>query len=74
MEREVLGMTFGYSVVKTFRSEFLRTLVRRDLLGIKLVISDGHEGLKARSPGAERDMAEVPSIHHAQSTCSCGAE
>jgi putative transposase len=45
MEREVLGLAFGYSLVEIFRTEFLRTLVSRGLLGIKLVISDGHQWL-----------------------------
>lgn len=32
---------------ETFWSDFLRTLNRRGLTGVKLVISDAHEGLKA---------------------------
>jgi hypothetical protein len=45
--REVLGMTVGASEAETFWTAFLRTLVRRGLRGVKLVISDAHEGLKA---------------------------
>ena len=45
--REVLGMTVGASEAETFWTEFLRTLTRRGLRGVKLVISDAHEGLKA---------------------------
>jgi putative transposase len=45
--REVLGMTIGASEAETFWTEFLRTLARRGLRGVKLVISDAHEGLKA---------------------------
>jgi putative transposase len=45
--REVLGMTIGPSEAETFWTEFLRTLARRGLRGVKLVISDAHEGLKA---------------------------
>ena len=45
--REVLGMAVGCSEAETFWTEFLRTLARRGLRGIKLVISDAHEGLKA---------------------------
>lgn len=45
--REVLGMAVGCSEAETFWTEFLRTLARRGLRGVKLVISDAHEGLKA---------------------------
>jgi len=45
--REVLGMAIGASEAETFWIEFLRTLARRGLRGVKLVISDAHEGLKA---------------------------
>ena len=45
--REVLGLTVGVSEAETFWAEFLRSLTRRGLRGVKLVISDAHEGLKA---------------------------
>jgi len=45
--REVLGLCTGISEAETFWSEFLRSLTRRGLRGVKLVISDAHEGLKA---------------------------
>jgi transposase-like protein len=45
--REVLGMTVGHSEAETFWVEFLRSLARRGLRGVKLVVSDAHEGLKA---------------------------
>ena len=45
--REVLGMTIGASEAETFWSGFLRSLARRGLSGVKLVVSDAHEGLKA---------------------------
>ena len=45
--REVLGMAIGPSEAETFWSEFLRSLARRGLRGVKLVVSDAHEGLKA---------------------------
>jgi transposase-like protein len=45
--REVLGMSVGCSEAETFWTEFLRALARRGLRGVKLVISDAHEGLKA---------------------------
>ena len=45
--REVLGMTIGASEAKTFWTDFLRKLTRRGLRGVKLVVSDAHEGIKA---------------------------
>jgi putative transposase len=45
--REVLGMSIGPSEAETFWTEFLRQLARRGLRGVKLVISDAHEGIKA---------------------------
>jgi putative transposase len=45
--REVLGMSIGPSEAETFWTAFLRQLARRGLRGVKLVISDAHEGIKA---------------------------
>jgi putative transposase len=45
--REVLGLAIGPSEAEPFWSGFLRSLTRRGLRGVKLVISDAHEGLKA---------------------------
>ena len=45
--REVLGMAIGASEAETFWTDFLRSLARRGLRGVKLVISDAHEGIKA---------------------------
>jgi len=45
--REVLGMAVGPSEAEPFWTGFLRSLTRRGLRGVKLVISDAHEGLKA---------------------------
>ena len=45
--REVLGMDIGPSEAEPFWTAFLRKLTRRGLRGVKLVISDAHEGLKA---------------------------
>jgi putative transposase len=45
--REVLGMDIGPSEAETFWTGFLRKLARRGLRGVKLVISDAHEGIKA---------------------------
>ena len=45
--REVLGMDIGPSEAETFWTGFLRKLARRGLRGVKLVVSDAHEGIKA---------------------------
>ena len=45
--REVLGMDIGPSKAETFWTDFLRKLRRRGLRGVKLVISDAREGIKA---------------------------
>ena len=45
--REVLGMAVGRSEAEPFWTAFLRSLTRRGLRGVKLVIADSHEGLKA---------------------------
>jgi transposase-like protein len=45
--REILGMDIGPSEAETFWTAFLRKLARRGLRGVKLVISDAHEGIKA---------------------------
>jgi transposase-like protein len=45
--REILGLDIGPSEAETFWTAFLRRLARRRLRGVKLVISDAHEGIKA---------------------------
>ena len=45
--REILGRDVGPSEAETFWAAFLRKLARRGLRGVKLVVSDAHEGLKA---------------------------
>ena len=45
--REVLGLAVGPSEAEPFWTDFLRQLTRRGLRGVRLVISDAHEGLKA---------------------------
>jgi putative transposase len=45
--REILGLAVGPSEAEPFWADFLRSLTRRGLRGVKLVISDAHLGLKA---------------------------
>lgn len=46
-ERQILGFDVGTSEDRVFWTQFLRSLVKRGLRGVRLVISDAHEGLKA---------------------------
>jgi transposase-like protein len=46
-KREIVGLHIGPSEAETFWSSFLKSMVRRGLRGVKLVISDAHEGLKS---------------------------
>lgn len=45
-EREILAVDIGASEEEAFWTAFLRGLVSRGLKGVKLVISDAHQGLK----------------------------
>lgn len=45
-DRQVLGVDVGPSEDRAFWTAFLRSLVKRGLKGIRLVVSDAHEGLK----------------------------
>jgi putative transposase len=46
-DREILGLAVGDSESEAFWSEFVRSLRKRGLSGVRLVISDAHEGLTA---------------------------
>ncbi len=46
-QRGVLGMKVGANEAQPFRTELLRSLNRRGLRGVKLVIGDSHEGINA---------------------------
>lgn len=45
-EKSVLGLMSGAAETEAFWLEFCRSLVRRGLRGVQLVISDAHEGLR----------------------------
>jgi transposase-like protein len=45
-ERQILGVDVGASEEGGFWTAFLHSLVKRGLAGVRLVISDAHEGLK----------------------------
>ena len=44
--REIVGLGIGPSEAEPFWSAVLKGLVKRGLKGVKLVISDAHEGLR----------------------------
>jgi putative transposase len=44
--REILGLACGPAETEAFWTEFLRSLAARGLTGVRLVISDAHQGLK----------------------------
>jgi putative transposase len=45
--REVIGLDVGECETEAFWRSFLRSLVKRGLVGVQLVVSDAHAGLKA---------------------------
>ena len=60
--REIVGLKVGPSEAETFWSGFLKSLARRGLKGVQLVVSDAHEGLKqaiARVLGASWQRCRV---------------
>jgi len=46
-KREVLGIATGPSEAEAFWTDFLRSLADRGLRGVRLVVADGHKGLRA---------------------------
>ena len=61
--REVLGMAIGASEAETFWTGFLRSLTRRGLRGVKLVIADDHKGLKAAATRVLGATAQRCRVH-----------
>jgi putative transposase len=45
-KREIVGLGIGPSEAEPFWSSFIKGLVKRGLRGVKLVISDAHDGLR----------------------------
>src|SRR5512145_836937 len=64
--REVLGMAVGSSEAEPFWLDFLRTLKRRGLAGVKLVVSDAHEGLKVAVTRVLRATWQRCRVHFAR--------
>jgi transposase-like protein len=61
--REILGMDVGPSEAETFWTAFLRKLARRGLRGVKLVVSDAHEGIKAATAKVLRASWQRCRVH-----------
>ena len=60
--REIIGLGIGPSEAGPFWSSFLKSLVKRGLKGVRLVISDAHDGLRhaiARVLGATWQRCRV---------------
>ena len=64
--REVLGLDIGLSEAETFWIGFLRKLARRGLRGVKLVISDAHEGIKAAVAKVFNASWQRCTVHYAE--------
>jgi len=62
-QREVLGMSVGASEAEPFWTNFLRSLMRRGLRGVKLVIADAHAGLKAAASKVLKATAQRCRVH-----------
>ncbi|MDA7874513.1 transposase, partial [Rhodopirellula sp.] len=45
--RSVLGVSVSLSEAEVYSREFLSSLKKRSMHGVKLIVSDAHEGLKA---------------------------
>ena len=71
--REIVGLHIGPSEAETFWSSFLKSLARRGLRGIKLVVSDAHEGLKAAIRRVF-GVAALPRALDAQRPCACAKD
>ena len=69
--REVLGITVMPSEAEGFWTEFLRSLTRRGLRGVKLVISDAHEGLKAAAAKVLGASWQRCRVHFMRNALAC---
>jgi putative transposase len=70
-QRQVIGMKVGPSEAETFWTEFLRSLMRRGLRGVKLVISDAHLGLKAAAAKVLKATWQRCRVHFMRNALAC---
>ena len=64
-QREVLGLKVGAFEAEPFWTDFLRSLNRRGLRGMKLVISDSHEGIKGAAAKVLKATWQHSRVHYA---------
>ena len=57
--REIVGLGIGPSEAEPFWSGFLKGLVKRGLKGVKLVITDAHDGCVTRSPACSAPLGNA---------------
>ncbi len=68
-------MEIGTSEAEPIWTEFLRRLTRRGLRGVKLVVSDAHEGHQGgRYQGPLRHLAKMPGSLHEERAGACRKE
>jgi putative transposase len=72
--REVLGMDIGPSEAETFWTAFLRKLARRGMRGVKLVVSDAHEGIKATVAKVLNATWQRCRVHFMRNALACWQE
>ena len=70
-QREILGLGLGPSEAREFWVTFLRSLVARGLTGVKLVISDAHEGLKGAITQALTATWQRCRVHFTRNVQAC---
>ena len=68
--REILGITVMPSEAETFWADFLRSLTRRGLRGVQMVISDAHEGLRGRPQYACDSYRKLLRLHRITASMS----
>jgi transposase-like protein len=73
-KREIIGVTVMPSEAETFWTDFLRSLTRRGLRGVKLVISDAHVGLKAAAAKVLGSSWQRCRVHFMRNALACVAK
>ncbi len=71
--REVIGIDIGEAETEAFWVAFLRELVARGLSGVRLAISDEHQGLKAAIARVLGCPWQRCTVHFVRETCTVTA-
>ena len=69
--REVLGIRVMPSEAEAFWSEFLRSLTHRGLRGVRLIVSDAHEGLKGAASRVLSASWQRCRVHFMRNALAC---